>query len=246
MYSITDVGKKQYNAFLPGRLDYKSTKANGGFYVGALYQNLIGGRLELTYGSVQGVDSTGSGDRRARNLSYRSDIREIAFVTELHPLSITRWDNLPAISPYLIGGIGWFTFNPQAKYEGRWINLQPLSTAGQGFDEYPDRKPYRLSTVCVPFGVGLKYDLSPLFTTRFEIVERYTFTDYLDDASASYIEPELFDKYFTPEKATIAKALQNRSKRTLKGIVRGGTQTEDKYLTINIKLAMMLGRERIR
>ncbi|HEX8332070.1 MAG TPA: DUF6089 family protein [Segetibacter sp.] len=246
MYSLTDVGKKQYNAFLPGRLDYKTTKANGGIYAGVLYQNLIGARIEITYGSVSGADSTGSPDRKVRNLSYRSDIREVAFIGEVHPLTLTNWEHLPAISPYLVGGIGWFSFNPQANYKGRWVNLQPLNTAGQGFEEYPESKPYRLAAICLPFGVGFKYDLSPLFAARFEIIERYTFTDYLDDASAPYIDPEVFYTYFAPEKAALAEALANRSNRSLKGIVRGGMQTKDKYLTINLKLAMMLGREKIK
>ena len=37
-------------------------------------------------------------------------------------------------------GVGYFSFNPQAKLGNRWIDLQPLSTEGQGFPEYPDRK----------------------------------------------------------------------------------------------------------
>jgi hypothetical protein len=246
MYSLADVGKKKYNAFLPGRLDYKSTKANGGIYVGVLYQNLIGGRLELTYGSVSGSDSTGSGNRKIRNLSYRSDIREIAVIGEFHPLTLTNWETLPAISPYFLGGIGWFSFNPQAKYNGQFVDLQPLNTAGQGFAEFPERKPYRLSEVCLPFGIGFKYELSHLFTARFEIVERYTFTDYLDDASASYIDPALFYQYNTPEKAAMVEALANRSNIPLIGVVRGGTATKDKYLTINLKLGLTLGRELIR
>ena len=246
MYSLADVGKKQYNAFIPGRLDYKSTKANGGIYVGALYQNLIGGRLEITYGSVSGTDSTGSPDRKVRNLSYRSDIREIAVLGEFHPLTLTNWETLPAISPYLLGGIGWFSFNTQTTYKGQLVDLQPLNTAGQGFEEFPERKPYRTSAVCLPFGIGFKYELSHLFTARFEIVERYTFTDYLDDASASYIDPALFYQYHNPEKAAMIDALANRSTKNLYGIVRGGTATKDKYLTINLKLGLTLGRERIR
>ena len=245
MYSLADVGKKQYNAFLPGRLDYSSTKASGGIYAGVLYRNLVGGRLEITYGSVSAADSTGSPDRQVRNLSYRSDIREIALIGEVHPLVLTNWETLPAISPYIVAGVGYFSFNPQASYEGRLVNLQPLSTAGQGFAEYPERKPYKLSSLCVPFGFGLKYDFSALISGRFEVIERYTFTDYLDDASAHYIDPELFYKYFTPEKAALAEALHNRAGKKIGGS-RGGLNTKDKYVTINLKLGVMLGRERIR
>jgi hypothetical protein len=240
MFGLTDVGKKKYKA--SGRLDYKSTKPNASFYLGALYQDLIGGRLEITYGSISGTDSTGAQDRRFRSLTYRSDIREIVFITEFHPLSLKNIEYPLIISPYILAGFGWFSFNPQSYYQGRWVDLQPLRTAGQGFEEYPDRKPYKLSSACIPFGLGFKYDISPLFAARLEVLERYTFTDYLDDASAPTIDPALFYKYFSPEKAAIAEAVSNKNI----GIVRGGTQTKDKYLTINLKLAMMLGRERIR
>jgi hypothetical protein len=240
MFGLTDVGKKKYKA--SGRLDYKSTKPNTSFYVGGLYQNLIGARLEITYGSISGSDSSGSQQRRQQGLHYRSRINELAVISEFHPLSLRDLETPPTVSPYLLLGIGWFSFNPQSTYEGRWVNLQPLSTSGQGFEEFPDRKPYRLSTVCVPFGVGVKYDISALFTARFEVLERYTLTDYLDDASAPAIDPSLFYKYFSPEKAAMAEALSTRTV----GIVRGGTRTKDKYLTMNLKLAMMLGREKIR
>jgi hypothetical protein len=240
MFGLTDVGKKKYKA--SGRLDYKSTKPNTSFYIGGLYQNLIGGRLEITVGSIAGSDSTGSLQRRSQNLHYQSPIVELALVSELHPLILTNFDKLPSLSPYLMLGLGWLSFNPQARHEEKWVDLQPLNTSGQGFEEFPDRKPYNLSTVCVPFGVGLKYDLSAFFTARFELVERYTFTDYLDDASAPSIDPSLFYKYFPAEKAALAEALSTRNI----GIIRGGTQTKDKYLTLNFKLALMLGRERIR
>jgi hypothetical protein len=250
MYSITDVGKKQFNAFLPSRLDYKSTKANGGIYAGLLYRDLIGARLEINIGSVSAGDSTGSLNRQFHNLSYRSKITELALVTEVHPLTLTNWEQLPAISPYIIAGLGWFKFNPKAKYKDKWVELQPLGTAGQGLPEFPELQPYKLSSVCIPFGIGFKYDITPKIAARFEIVERFTFTDYLDDASAKFIDPDLFYKYYTPEKAEMVKTLGNRylekyPNKKLIGAVRGGTATTDKYLTINLKLAIMFGRERI-
>jgi hypothetical protein len=251
MYSLADVGKKEYNAFFPARLDYKSTRFNGGLYGGILYRDLVGARLEVNIGSVSAGDSTGSLNRQYRNLSYRSKIIEIALVTELHPLTLTNWEQLPAISPYLIAGLGWFKFNPKAKYRGEWVELQPLSTAGQGFAEFPHLQPYKLSSVYIPFGIGFKYDITPKIAARFEIVERFTFTDYLDDASDEFIDPAIFDRYYSPEKAEMVKTLANRylekyPEKKLIGAVRGGMGTDDKYVTLNFKLALMLGRERIR
>ena len=50
----------------------------------------------------------------------------------------------PRYSPYFLGGIGYYSFNPQALVGNKLIDLQPLSTEGQGLKEYPDKKVYKL------------------------------------------------------------------------------------------------------
>ena len=94
--------------------------------------------------------------------------------------------------------------------------------------------------------MGSRYEISHVFPHAWKLPERFPLTDYLDGASARYIDPQLFYKYFSPEKAALAEALANRSGRDLSGFVRGGIKTKDKYLTINLKVAVTLGRERIR
>ena len=63
-------------------------------------------------------------------------------------------------SPYVFTGISMFSFNPQAKHGDTWFELQPLGTEGQGTIAYPDKKKYSLTQLCIPFGTGIKYDLS--------------------------------------------------------------------------------------
>ena len=46
--------------------------------------------------------------------------------------------------------------------------------------------------VSVPFGVGLKYSLNERLNIGFEIVHRFTNTDYLDDVSTTYVDPSVF------------------------------------------------------
>jgi hypothetical protein len=251
MNSLTDVGRtKSSNSFPLFQADFGSSKINGSIYGGALYKNLIGARLELTMGSVSGADSTASASRQLRNFSYQSSIKEIALIGELHLLTLINGESLYKLSPYLTGGLGYFMFNPKTIYKGELVELQPLSTEGQGFTEYPGRSPYKLSALCMPFGIGLKYEVSALFTARFEILGRYAFTDYLDDASNSFIEPTLFSKYFPAEKAEMALALSHRYREkdptaNLRGIARGGAGTKDKYMSINLKIGYTIGRERI-
>ncbi len=46
--------------------------------------------------------------------------------------------------------------------------------------------------ISIPFGAGIKYSLNERFNIGFEILHRYTNTDYLDDVSKTYVDPSVF------------------------------------------------------
>tara|TARA_B100000123_G_C25352286_1_gene263346 strand:- start:74 stop:508 length:435 start_codon:yes stop_codon:yes gene_type:complete len=75
--------------------------------------------------------------------------------------------------------------NPKAKYDGEWIELQPLTTEGQGTSQN-NKKPYSLSQISIPFGIGAKLNLSNRVAISLEYGMRKTFTDFLDDVSGLY------------------------------------------------------------
>jgi hypothetical protein len=160
------------------------------------------------------------------------------------------YDELPQFSPYIALGMGWFSFNPQANLNGKWIDLQPLRTEGQGFPEKgKDSRPYRLSQSNIILGAGIKYEVSQLITARAEMLFRRTFTDYLDDASTTYIDPSWFDANLSPQYALWAKQLHDRSVvydpgYSGPGSLRGNPTTNDQYFTFNIKIGINLGRQR--
>jgi hypothetical protein len=241
MTGLTDVGSKK--GVMPS---FKSAQPNASFYVGTMYQNTYGVRLEATYGRIAGADSTG--DNKRRNLSFRTSIREIALIGEFHPLMLKYYDELPQFSPYFAAGLGWFSFNPQANLNGKWIDLQPLRTEGQGFPQKGgDSRPYRLSQSNIILGAGVKYELSQLFTARAELLFHYTHTDYLDDVSTTYADPSWFDANLSPTQASWAKQLYDRSvdkdpAYSGQGMPRGG-KASDHYLTLNIKIGINLGRQ---
>ncbi len=252
MNSITDIGGANTdNAMYLNQIKFVNNRLSKSIYAGAIYRNVIGLRLEGTLGEVSSADSTITGksynliSKNIRNLSFRSKIAEIALTAEFHPLQLLHIEIIRGVSPYIIGGIGWFHFNPQAQLKGRWIDLQPLHTEGEGFTEYPDRKPYKLSQFNIPMGLGVRYELSELFNVRVEFVHRRLFTDYLDDASnKTYIDPKLFSKYLSPVQAAYAEALFNRSKDGSVPIFRGHSQNKDAYMSLSIKLGVVLGREK--
>lgn len=248
MIGVTDVGSKK--GFMP---NFKSAKTNAGFYVGAMYQNIAGARLELTYGNIAGADSLG-GVHDWRNLSYKTSIRQIALIGEFHPLMLKYYDELPKFSPYVAAGLGLLSFNPQALLNGRWIDLQPLRTEGQGFPETEalraDTRPYKLYTSSIIGGIGVKYDASQLLTVRAELLYNKTFSDYLDDASTFYVDPAWFDANLSATNAALARQLYDRSGEKFPtqingvGAQRASSKSKDGFVTLNIKVAINLGRTR--
>lgn len=225
------------------------------------YKYSVGFRIHYTAGSVTAADSilkkskAATYGRYERNLSFRSPIRELAFTLEIHPLTIINTASmdrdLPRLSPFLLAGIGFFSFNPQTKWEDRWYSLQPLHTEGQGFQIFPDRKPYALRQQNVLAGGGLKYEINAWLNGRVEVIHRFLKTDYLDDVSIdSYVDPALFAWELSLNQANLARALADRRAEVDPGQItntsyqRGNPRNKDGYFTVEFGLGIVLGRSR--
>jgi hypothetical protein len=268
MNCLTDLGgNKGFGKPFVKDLNVGNTNFNGGFYLSAMYKYAVGIRLEGTYGKISAYDSilknvreTTSG-RYERNLNFRSNIYELNVVAEFHPLFIfINWLNRdnepPRLSPYIAAGVGVFSFNPQGKLGANWIDLQPLSLEGQGFAEYPNRKPYKLTQLNASVGLGVKYELSPNVNLRAEYLHRFLTTDYLDDVSIRYIDRSLFQKYLSGVDLQNALDLSSNDRvnpggptgkfRKTEGGIRGNPNDKDSYFTFNFKIGMTFGREKIR
>jgi hypothetical protein len=137
----------------------------------------VGDYLKLRVGVTAGKISSAEKDtvRAIPRPSFQSSIAEVSFVGEIYPLPYG------VIQPYLFGGIAAYRFNPQAGFDGGWIDLQPLGTEGQGLEGYD--APYKLTQINIPFGVGLKFVFNDAWSLGMEFGWRKTFTDHLDDIS---------------------------------------------------------------
>jgi hypothetical protein len=263
MNCLTDLGgRKGIGKRFVKDLNLGTTQLAGSLFFSAIYKNAVALRVEGTFGQVQAYDSIlkkvkgSTFGRYERNLSFRSNVSEIMLAAEVHPLFIfKKYDENTEpsrYSPYLVAGIGFFSFNPQAKLQNKWVDLQPLSTEGQGFAEYPGRKPYKLQQMSIPVGLGVKYELSPMFNLRAECVYRILQTDYLDDVSTTYVDPNLYSSYFSGTKLTNALLLNDRQYEldathiTSAGDQRGNSTRNDAYFTFNIKVGLIFGREKVR
>ena len=261
MNCLTDLGgNKGFGKDFIKDLNIKNTRFSGSIYIAANYKSMVALRLEGSIGKVVSYDSIlkdfqpNDADRYRyeRNLSSNSNIFDVMLVSEIHPLFIgAAYEDPPRLSPYALAGVGFFSFNPRTKLNGQWYDLQPLHTEGQGFTEYPDRKPYKLRQINIPLGLGVKYEISPLFNARFEIIHRTLFTDYLDDVSTSYIDASLFTNYLPPSRAIVAALLHDRrgeiepSHIPHPGYERGDPKDNDSFFTIQLMIGFTM-RERRR
>lgn len=259
MNAFTDLGgRKGIGKKFIKDLNWKNSKPAFGAYIMGVYRDAIGVRLQATFGQITAYDSilkdvkTTTYGRYERNLSFKSSIADFQLAVEIHPLYFKSYDEgeAPFFSPYLVAGVGYFSFDPQAKLNGQWYSLQPLRTEGQGFKEYPDSKPYELNQINFAAGIGVKYEISEFLNARFEINHRFLRTDYLDDVSTSYIDPSLFSSYLPINQAAIAQQLYSRKAElnpgdiTIPGTQRGNPKDNDAFFTIQLKVGVTLGRQR--
>lgn len=162
----------------------------------------LGGNIELTHklylrglvtiGSIQGADRYSSSlTKRQRNLSFGSKIYDgsATVVYDVFDVLEKRY------TPYVFAGVSVFHFSPYTNDSlgvKRW--LQPTATEGQGLAEFPDRKPYSLNQISIPFGAGIKFAVNERVTLGWEFRFNKTFTDYIDDVSTTYVDPAILRK----------------------------------------------------
>ncbi len=134
----------------------------------------------LRLGAYSGKVAADDADhgREDRGLSFQSRITEFSLIGEANLFKLG-YNQDRGIMPYLFGGVGVFTFNPETEFDGDLVELQPLGTEGQGLPG--NESPYNLTQLAIPLGVGIKFLLNESITLGLEFGGRKLFTDYLDD-----------------------------------------------------------------
>ena len=214
-------------------INYNYTLPGFGAQVRYNFTNKFSLRFGMDYGTIEDADSMATSHyRQRRNLSFKTSILDGYLAGEYY---FATWSNHRKVFSqlYVFGGLGSFYFQPKALYNGTWYNLQPLHTEGQGTQEYPNREPYQLNQVYIPFGIGARLTLGPTWFLNFEFRANKTFTDYLDDVSLTYASSDELLQYGGP----IAVALADRTseKYPLKvgvngpGATRGANKANDDW-----------------
>lgn len=180
-------GISTYNGDLtPNSFSFQQSHPAFGIFIRKAVYKGFSLRLGATFGKLSGADSLSSDSSvRTRNLDFQSNVTDVHLMVEYNFLDYSK----TGFTPYVFVGISVFHFDPYTKdTSGLRVYLSPLSTEGEGLQTYPDRKPYNLTQISIPFGVGVKYALSPVVNLGFEFRINKTFTDYLDDVSTTYVD----------------------------------------------------------
>lgn len=205
------------------------------FSVGLQYPLLSQAKLkaEAMYYRISGADKQSqSVYRQARNLSFRGRNFDFSMTLAwtLFPENPHN-EPLKTINPYILFGIGFTYFSPEARYEGKWHQLRPLETEGIAYSQF---------SPVFPVGVGLTYNITPDMAILLEATYRFTKTDFLDDVSTNYMRHD-------PQQYPLAAALSDRGPEIGKpaiepGTPRGNPTTNDGFLSLNLKLTHKIGK----
>ena len=156
-------------------------------------------RFHLMYNKLKASDiKSGIESQIYRNLEFKSDVIEFGPIIEIdffnfHP-GQNHTDQPDFGSPYFFAGINYMRMNPKGKSGEEWVELQPLGTEGQGTilkDINGTVEKYSRNQIVIPFGLGLKMNISHHLSFSLEYGMRKTFTDYFDDVSGIYPDLEL-------------------------------------------------------
>lgn len=154
------------------------------------YSNHWAFKTALSYGHIKGDDAQSDDPfNKNRNLNFRSSILEGTGQIEFNFLPYQTANPSTIFAPYMSVGLAVFRFNPKAYYNGKYVELQPLGTEGQGTSANPDKSLYKRTNFAFVFGGGFKWKIGRRWSVVLESVVRKTYTDYLDDVSGVYADP---------------------------------------------------------
>ena len=240
-FGIT-LGVAHYFGDLNTRAAINRPKPAFGAFFRKQFGNYVGVRLSAHYAQLGYSDTYSKNEyQQLRNLSFNTNIWELALQGDFNFFKFIPADPYHNFTPYITLGVGVFSYDPYAFYQGQKVLLRPLNTEGQTF--YQDRKAYGTMAVCLPLGIGLKYSINENINFSFEIAHRFTTTDYIDDVSKTYIGADKFPSL--TGQPSLASLLQDRSYETgepigVEGRQRGFSKQKDQYIIVEVGLSFNL------
>lgn len=183
------LGAAHYFGDLNTRAKLNRPKIAASVFFRKNFGNYIAARLSASFARLGYSDiyNKENSTQYTRNLSFNTNVWEVALQGDFNFFRFMPGEPDFNFTPYITIGVGAFSYDPFAYLKGEKIFLRPIGTEGQGNSLYPERKQYSSMAMSIPFGVGVKYALNERINIGFEVLHRFTNTDYLDDVSKTYV-----------------------------------------------------------
>ena len=171
---------------------FEDLQVAGGAYLRYRPFNRLALRLNGIFGTIAANDSRAESLELAQRtgrtpLNFETSFTEFSLQAEFDLFYIGD-PNGRHLAPYVFGGAGIFTFNPQTTLDGTTYDLQSLRTEGQGIagGNY-NPTPYDLTEWTFVVGGGLRWRAGDRLILGLELGGRRTNTDFLDDVSDTQV-----------------------------------------------------------
>jgi len=232
------LGAGHYFGDLNTRAKLNRLKIAGSVFFRKNFGNYIAARVSASYARLGYSDryNTHNTTMLTRNLSFNTNVWELSLQGDFNFFRFMPGEPEFSFTPYITLGVGVFSYDPFAYLRDEKVLLRPLGTEGQGSSLYPDRKQYGSTAMCIPLGVGIKYALNERINIGFEILHRFTNTDYLDDVSMTYVNAAAVFPANPDGSASNGYLLHDRSYELgdpigIDGRQRGNDQQKDQFVT---------------
>lgn len=195
--------------------------------LGALYRltEHVSARGELRFYQVSGDQKYSKNYQN--NLSFKTFNPDINLGLQADLFAYNR--HAP-INPYLFGGVGVTYLSPKARLDGTWYSLPELTTEGVKYKRMP---------LVFTAGIGVSFKTTDRLSLGLELCNNFVNSDYLDDVSTVYPNPDLLP-------SDIARRLSDRAGEIGEplrqpGWNRGSAKSKDSYLFFQARATYLIG-----
>lgn len=214
---------------------YKLTDLAFGGQIKRNFNGYWSAKGNAMYGNIRANDARSVNEyQQVRNINFSSPVLELTLQVEFN-----LFNYLPGVfdgvgnkrlSPYLFTGIGGVFFEPKATFEDETYKLRDYGTEGQDGETI-----YKNYAMTVPYGAGVKYNITKNWNLIGEAGYRTARTDYLDDVSGYYPD---FTGLVQDGYSNLRKNLSDPSVTEIgrPNTQRGDFRKRDTYLFVGVSL----------
>ena len=160
---------------------FSQSNIAGGAYLRQNFSDVLSARLNVIAGKISGNDADYPNRSHGnRDFSFYSNLVDANLLLEWEPLGKKRYATANTfkriLSPYFAIGAGFLYGKPV-------VNYNDINNPGLASSIALDKANTKSTYFNIPFGGGIRYDLSRRLTLGLEGFFRVPFTDYLDGVS---------------------------------------------------------------